>query len=81
MPTGSGANWQGWGKQIDLGILERFLEMGGAAQFVWGSYGVTALLIVAELVLLRSRRVHSMRRLSRLIRAGQGRKLPEVQGS
>ncbi|MCB1929139.1 MAG: heme exporter protein CcmD [Rhodocyclaceae bacterium] len=64
--------WESW---------NAFLEMGGAAQFVWGSYGVTALLIVAELVLLRSRRVHSMRRLSRLIRAGQGRKLPEVQGS
>jgi len=53
--------------------------MGGAAWFVWGSYGMTAILIVAELVLLRMRRRSSTRRLSRLQRATASHKLSEMQ--
>ncbi|MCB1906801.1 MAG: heme exporter protein CcmD [Rhodocyclaceae bacterium] len=64
--------WDSWGA---------FWEMGGSGPFVWGSYGVTTVLIVAELIMLRTRRVSSTRKLNRLMRAGHGRKLPEVQGS
>ena len=39
-------NWGSW---------DNFLSMGGYAFFVWGSYGVTAVLIVVEIVLLRMR--------------------------
>jgi heme exporter protein D len=33
-----------------------FLTMGGHGLFVWGSYALTALVLVAELVLLTQRR-------------------------
>ena len=36
--------------------MSEFLSMGGHAFFVWGSYGVTALVLVAELFALRTRR-------------------------
>jgi heme exporter protein D len=39
--------WESWSE---------FLAMGGHAEFVWGSFGVTALVIVGELLALRSRR-------------------------
>jgi heme exporter protein D len=45
-----------------------FFAMGGYALFVWGSYGVTALLIAVELALLRSRRRTLLRRLGRSLR-------------
>ena len=36
--------------------MNEFLNMGGYGFYVWGAYGVTALVIVAELVALRARR-------------------------
>jgi len=63
-------NWESW---------SAFMDMGGAAFYVWGSYGVTALLVIVELVMLRARRVSSTRRLYRLQRAAAGRKLSEAQ--
>ena len=35
--------------------VTEFLAMGGYGFFVWGSYGVTALLIIAEVVAVRLR--------------------------
>jgi heme exporter protein D len=35
--------------------LADFLHMGGYGFFVWGSYAVTAICIVAELLALRAR--------------------------
>jgi heme exporter protein D len=35
--------------------MSEFLAMGGYAWYVWGSYGVTFLLLLAEIVLLRNR--------------------------
>lgn len=35
--------------------LSEFLAMGGYATFVWGSYAVTVLVIVAELALVAHR--------------------------
>ena len=36
--------------------MSEFFAMGGYALYVWGSYGGTALVIVAELVSVRARR-------------------------
>lgn len=36
--------------------LEDFLAMGGYGLYVWGSFGVTALVIAVELFALRLRR-------------------------
>ena len=35
--------------------MSEFLAMGGYAFYVWGSYGVTFLLLFAEIVLLMRR--------------------------
>jgi heme exporter protein D len=46
-----------------------FLKMGGYGLYVWGSFGVTALLMILEpLLLLRRRRV-TLARLARQARA------------
>jgi heme exporter protein D len=36
--------------------MSEFLAMGGYGIFVWGSYGVTALVLAIELLALRARR-------------------------
>ncbi len=36
--------------------MSEFFAMGGYAFYVWGSYGVTALVIVIEIAALRGRR-------------------------
>ena len=36
--------------------MSEFFAMGGYGLYVWGAYGVTALVIVGELVALRARR-------------------------
>ena len=35
--------------------MSEFFAMGGYAWYVWGSYGVTFFLLLAELLLLRKR--------------------------
>jgi heme exporter protein D len=49
-------SWGGWAE---------FLEMGGYALYVWGSYAVSAGLIVVEIILLRARRRAAMDALDR----------------
>ena len=44
-------NWASWSD-----FFASFFYMGGYALYVWGSYAVTAGLIVMEIILLRSRR-------------------------
>ena len=34
----------------------KFFEMGGYGLYVWGSYGVTAVVMIAELLWLRNRK-------------------------
>ena len=46
--------------------MAEFFAMGGYGVFVWGSYGVTALLLAAELVLLIRRRRTILQRLGRI---------------
>ena len=36
--------------------MTEFLAMGGYAFYVWGAYGVTALVVVAEILSVRARR-------------------------
>ena len=51
--------------------LSDFLAMGGYALYVWGSYGVAALLIAIELAALRARRMKAIDELRRA-RASMG---------
>lgn len=43
-----------------------FWDMGGYGLYVWGSYGVTALCILIEVILLRRAAGDTRRRLQRL---------------
>lgn len=53
-PGGDKVNWNSW---------HDFWLMGGYAIYVWGSYAVTLLLIIAEVVLLKMRRSSAVRPL------------------
>jgi heme exporter protein D len=46
-----------------------FFAMGGYAFYVWGSFGVTALIMVVEPMLVSRRRKNLMSRLKRQIAA------------
>ena len=50
--------WSSWSE---------FFSMGGYGFYVWGSYGVTFVLLIAEVLMLRARR----RRLSQTIRGDE----------
>jgi heme exporter protein D len=50
-----------------------FLKMGGYAAYVWPSFGVTALLMVVEPILLGRRKAEILRRIRRLIRMNEAR--------
>jgi len=43
-----------------------FWHMGGYALYVWGSFGVTAVCMVAELIALKRNRTEVFRRLRRI---------------
>ena len=53
---------------MNWGGAAEFFAMGGYAAFVWGSYAVSAVVILAELVLLARRRRTCLRRISRRMR-------------
>ena len=55
-------NWANWSD---------FFAMGGYALYVWGSYAVSAGLIVMELILLRGRRRAVVEQLSRHGKGGR----------
>jgi heme exporter protein D len=48
---------------MNWGSLDNFLGMGGYGLYVWGSYAVTVVLIVAELVLLGRRKRNAVERI------------------
>jgi len=48
--------------------VKEFFHMGGYALYVWGSFGVTAVLMIAEPLVLARQRKAMIRRLRRLIR-------------
>jgi heme exporter protein D len=67
---------------MNWGSLSAFIDMGGRGAFVWGSYGVTLVLIVAELWTLSRRRRDTLRRLSRLQQLnGDGLNSPDKHSS
>jgi heme exporter protein D len=47
--------------------VAEFFDMGGYALYVWGSFGVSALLMIAEPLLLKSRRKTTLRRIARIV--------------
>jgi heme exporter protein D len=49
-------NWGGW---------DNFWAMGGYAPFVWGSYGVTLVVLAAEVWWLRARRRRALAEVAR----------------
>ena len=49
--------------------MKEFFNMGGYALYVWGSFGMTALLMIIEPLLVRKRRSTTIRRISRLVRS------------
>ncbi len=51
-----------------MDTVAEFFNMGGYALYVWGSFGVTAVLMIAEPLLVRARRKAVLQRISRLIR-------------
>ena len=55
-------NWGSWSD---------FFAMGGYALYVWGSYGVTAGLIVVEILMLRNRRRAALDQLGRSTMGGR----------
>ncbi len=59
--------------------IKAFLDLGGYALYVWGSFGMTALLMIAEPLLLRSRRKAVIRRLARMIRINERNTSDESQ--
>jgi heme exporter protein D len=53
---------------MSWGSAAEFLAMGGRGLFVWGAYAVAAVLLAAELALLRRRRRTLLGRLGRSVR-------------
>lgn len=56
------------------GSVGDFFAMGGYAFYVWGSYGVTALFLLIEVILVMSRKRTITHRLGRRLRMrGEGK--------
>jgi heme exporter protein D len=45
-----------------------FFSMGGYGAYVWGGFGITALLMIGEVAILRGQRHTTLKRLQRIIR-------------
>lgn len=52
--------------------MAEFFAMGGYAFYVWGSFGVTLVLMVAEIVMVRRQHRTLCQRLGRMIRMHAG---------
>ena len=48
-----------------------FFRMGGYALYVWGSFGVTAVLVVGEIVLLRQHATRALEQARRAVKFGK----------
>ncbi|MCW8903918.1 MULTISPECIES: heme exporter protein CcmD [Sedimenticola] len=55
--------------------VAEFLDMGGYALYVWGSFGVSALLMILEPIMLRNHRRAVLQRIARIIRIKAGEKV------
>jgi heme exporter protein D len=61
---------------MNWGSAAEFFAMGGYAPYVWGSYGVTALCLIVEVLAVRARRRAALARLKAL--AGSSRRAREA---
>jgi len=52
--------------------MAEFFHMGGYGLYVWGSFGVTAICMIAEPLLLRGRSRGIRKRIARIARTEQG---------
>ena len=52
---------------MSWGSIGEFLQMGGYGVYVWGSYGMCAALIVAELLSARARRSRAVAEARRTV--------------
>ncbi len=59
---------------MNWGSASEFFAMGGHAFYVWGSYGVTTVFMVAEVVLVVRRKRTITQRLGRMLRMRIGGK-------
>jgi heme exporter protein D len=53
---------------MQWGSWENFWAMGGYGFYVWGAYGMTAAILVLEVVLLRTRRARAKSEIARELR-------------
>ncbi len=51
-----------------MNSMSEFFAMGGYAFYVWGSYGVTALFMLIEVILVIRNKRTIMQRLARMVR-------------
>ena len=56
---------------MQWGSIDNFLAMGGYGFFVWGSYGVTLVIIAAEIWALRNRSRAALGQIPRPSNAGR----------
>lgn len=54
-----------------MNSISDFFAMGGYAFYVWGSYGITALFMVIEIILVIRHKRTLMQRLGRMIGMNQ----------
>jgi heme exporter protein D len=59
--------------------MKEFFNMGGYALYVWGSFAMTALLMLAEPLLVRRRRKLALQRISRLVRSKSAQASKKIQ--
>ena len=52
--------------------IEEFISMGGFGFYIWTSFGITFLLMLAEIFYLRQERKTNLKRIQRLHRMNAG---------
>jgi len=57
---------------VAWGSLDAFLTMGGYGLYVWGSFGISAVLMVLEPVLIRQRHRLALQQLAQELQAQEG---------
>lgn len=65
------SNWGSWSE---------FFSMGGFGLYVWGSYGVTLVLLVGEVLMLWKRKRNIARRANPEIASGEAQLNTSLQG-
>ncbi len=51
--------------------IAEFLNMGGYAFYVWGSYGVTALVFIIEILMVKHKRKVALQQVCLMREAGE----------